>query len=40
VWTGALKQAQTHCINLTVVVPNSLPAGTYTATIQYNLLVN
>ena len=40
VWTGALKQAQTHCIDLTLVVPTTLAPGTYTATIQYNLLVN
>jgi hypothetical protein len=40
VWSGAMNQAQQHCINLTIVVPNSQPAGTYTAVIQYNLLVN
>jgi hypothetical protein len=40
VWSGAMNQAQQHCVDLSIVVPNSLPAGTYTATIQYNLLVN
>jgi hypothetical protein len=40
VWSGALKQAQQHCVDLTIVVPNSQAAGTYTAVIQYNLLVN
>ena len=38
-WVGAVKQAQQHCINLTLVVPNSQPAGSFTATIQYNLYV-
>jgi hypothetical protein len=40
VWTGLENQAQTHCINLSLVVPTTLAPGTYTATIQYNLLVN
>jgi hypothetical protein len=40
VWTGTENQAQTHCVNLSLVVPNVLAPGTYTATIQYNLLVN
>ncbi len=40
VWSGAMNQAQQHCVDLTIVVPNSQPAGTYTAVIQYNLLVN
>lgn len=40
VWSGAIKQAQQHCVDLTIVVPNSQAAGTYTAVIQYNLLVN
>ena len=40
VWSGAMNQAQQHCVDLTIVVPNSLAAGTYTAVIQYNLLVN
>ncbi len=40
VWTGIAGQSQQHCFSLTVVVPNSQPAGVYTATIQYNLLVN
>jgi len=40
VWSGAKLQAQQHCIDLTIVVPNAQPAGTYTAVIQYNLLVN
>ena len=35
-----MNQAQQHCVDLTIVVPNSQPAGTYTAVIQYNLLVN
>lgn len=40
VWTGLQNQAQTHCINLSLVVPVTLAPGIYTATIQYNLLVN
>jgi hypothetical protein len=40
VWSGAMNQAQQHCVDLSIVVPNVLPAGTYTAVIQYNLLVN
>jgi len=38
-WTGAKNQSQQHCINLTLNVPNSQPAGLYTATVQYNLYV-
>lgn len=38
-WVGAVKQSQQHCIDLTVVVPNAQPAGSFTATIQYNLYV-
>jgi hypothetical protein len=40
VWSGAKAQAQQHCVDLSIIVPNSQPAGTYTASIQYNLLVN
>ncbi len=40
VWSGAMNQAQQHCVDLSIVVPNALAAGTYTAVIQYNLLVN
>ncbi len=40
VWSGALKQAQQHCVDLKIVVPNSQAPLTYTAVIQYNLLVN
>jgi hypothetical protein len=40
VWTGAMNQAQQHCVDLSIVVPNSLAPDTYTAVIQYNLLVN
>ena len=39
-WTGNAGQSQQHCIDLTIVVPNSQAAGVYTAAIQYNLLVN
>jgi hypothetical protein len=39
-WTGTAGQSQQHCIDLSIVVPNSQPAGVYTATIQYNLIVN
>ncbi|HEX3466751.1 MAG TPA: hypothetical protein VHT05_01470 [Candidatus Elarobacter sp.] len=39
-WTGTANQAQQHCINLTLNIPNSQPPGIYTATIQYNLYVN
>jgi hypothetical protein len=38
-WSGAVNQSQQHCVNLTFVVPNSQPAGSFTATIQYNLYV-
>jgi hypothetical protein len=38
-WAGAVKQAQQHCIDLTFVVPNSQPPGSFTATVQYNLYV-
>jgi hypothetical protein len=38
-WTGVANQGQQHCIDLTLVVPNSQPAGTYTAVVQYNLYV-
>jgi hypothetical protein len=43
-WTGTAGQAQQHCIDLTITVPNSLPPSSptnlYSATMQYNLLVN
>ena len=43
-WPGTAGQSQQHCIDLTIVVPNSLPPSSpsniYSATIQYNLLVN
>jgi hypothetical protein len=39
-WTGTAGQSQQHCIDLSIVVPNSQAAGVYTAAIQYNLLVN
>jgi hypothetical protein len=39
-WTGTAGQSQQHCIDLSIVVPNSQPAGVYTAAVQYNLLVN
>ena len=35
-----MNQAQQHCVDLSITVPNSLPPNTYTAVIQYNLLVN
>jgi hypothetical protein len=38
-WTGAANQAQQHCVDLKLNVPNSQAAGTYTATVQYNLYV-
>jgi hypothetical protein len=38
-WSGVAKQSQTHCIDLTITVPNTQPAGSYTAAIQYNLYV-
>ena len=40
VWSGTSGQSQQHCIDLRIVVPNSQSAGTYTATAQYNLIVN
>ena len=40
-WTGIANQTQQHCVDLTVVVPDSQPPGTYTATApQYTLIVN
>jgi len=38
-WSGAVKQAQQHCVDLTLTVPNSQPAGSYTAAIEYALYV-
>ena len=38
-WSGAVNQAQQHCIDLTFVVPNSQPAGSYTAVVQYSMYV-
>jgi hypothetical protein len=38
-WSGAKNQSQQHCVDLTLNVPNSQPAGTYTAVVQYNLYV-
>ncbi len=38
-WTGVKNQSQQHCIDLTIKVPNSQPAGLFTATVQYNLYV-
>ena len=38
-WTGAVKQAQQHCIDLTLTVPNAQPAGTFTAVVEYALYV-
>jgi hypothetical protein len=38
-WTGTAGQAQQHCVDLKLNVPNSQAAGTYTATVQYNLYV-
>ena len=40
VWSGLAGQAQQHCVNLQVVVPNTQPPGIYTATAQYTLIVN
>lgn len=38
-WRGAAGQAQQHCVDLTLVVPNSQPAGSFDAVIQYNMYV-
>ncbi len=38
-WSGIKNQSQQHCIDLKIVVPNAQPAGSFTATIQYNLYV-
>lgn len=44
VWTGTAGQSQTHCIDLQIVVPNSLAPDPnppyYTAIAQYTLYVN
>lgn|GEM_PF-1710521 len=39
-WTGTAGLKQQHCFNITVNVPATEPAGTYTATIQYNLMTS
>jgi hypothetical protein len=39
-WSGAIGQAQSHCVDVTVKVPSGQPAGTYTATLQYTMLEN
>ncbi len=39
-WTGTAGEKQQHCFNLKVVVPATQSAGTYTATIQYNLMTS
>lgn len=36
-FTGVANVSQQHCIDLTLNVPASIPAGTYTAAIQYTL---
>jgi len=38
-WSGTVGQKQQHCIDLKITVPNSQPAGSFTATVQYNLYV-
>ena len=38
-WQGTAGQAQQHCVDLSLVVPASLPAGTYFAVMQYNMYV-
>lgn len=38
-WLGTAGEAQQHCVDLTLVVPNSLPAGSYDAVVQYNMYV-
>jgi hypothetical protein len=39
-WTGTAGEKQQHCFTITVTVPATEPAGTYTATIQYNLMTS
>ncbi|GAC1535975.1 MAG: hypothetical protein NVS2B17_06910 [Candidatus Velthaea sp.] len=39
-FSGSAGVSQQHCLNLSLNVPSSQPAGSYTATIQYNLIVN
>jgi len=36
-FTGTANVSQQHCIDLNLTVPASIPAGTYTASIQYTL---
>jgi hypothetical protein len=38
-FTGTAGQSKTACIDLTLNVPNTIPAGTYQTTIQYNLQI-
>jgi hypothetical protein len=38
-WNGTANVSQQHCFDWKVTVPTSLAPGTYTATVQYNLLV-
>jgi hypothetical protein len=39
-WSGLAGQTQQHCVNLSIVVPNSQPPGSYPAAAQYTLIVN
>jgi hypothetical protein len=38
-WLGAVKQAQQHCIDLTLTVPNAQASGSFTAVVEYALYV-
>ncbi len=40
VFTGAAGAAKTICIDLSLTVPNSIPAGSYSATISYRMTHN
>ena len=39
-WSGAAGQTQQHCVDLTIVVPNTQAPGTYTAWAVYSLIVS
>lgn len=36
-WSGTAGQSQTHCVNLTINVPNTQPAGAYQAVLEYSM---
>jgi hypothetical protein len=39
-WAGTAGQTQQHCVDLTIIVPNTQPSGSYTAWAVYSLIVS